>query len=71
MRNFLLPTLWSILWVASLLLAQPAWTQTTAILGEPAASVSRGSSDPNIVTQGTIELDPPGLAVALADIYAG
>jgi len=25
----------------------------------------------HIVTQGTIELDPPGLAVALADIYAG
>jgi Uma2 family endonuclease len=25
----------------------------------------------HVVTQGTIELDPPGLAVALADIYAG
>jgi Uma2 family endonuclease len=25
----------------------------------------------HIVTQGTIELNPPGLAVALADIYAG
>jgi Putative porin len=48
MRNFLLPTLWSILWVAGLLVAQPAWTQTTAILGEPAASVSRGSSDPDL-----------------------
>jgi hypothetical protein len=24
----------------------------------------------HIVTQGAIELDPPGLAVALADIYA-
>jgi Uma2 family endonuclease len=25
----------------------------------------------HVVTQGTIQLDPPGLAVALADIYAG
>ena len=25
----------------------------------------------HVVTQGTIELDPPGLAVSLADIYAG
>jgi Uma2 family endonuclease len=35
---------------------------------------ARGSEDmilTHIVTQGTIELDPPGLAVALADIYAG
>jgi Uma2 family endonuclease len=34
---------------------------------------ARGSGDmilTHIVTQGTIELDPPGLAVALADIYA-
>jgi hypothetical protein len=23
-----------------------------------------------VVTQGTVELDPPGLAVALADFYA-
>jgi Uma2 family endonuclease len=35
---------------------------------------ARGSGDmilTHIVTQGTIELDPPGLSVALADIYAG
>jgi Uma2 family endonuclease len=35
---------------------------------------ARGSGDmilTHIVTQGTIELDPPGLAVVLADIYAG
>ena len=35
---------------------------------------ARGSGDiilTHIVTQGTIDLDPPGLAVALADIYAG
>jgi Uma2 family endonuclease len=35
---------------------------------------ARGSGDTvltRIVTRGTIELDPPGLAVALADIYAG
>jgi Uma2 family endonuclease len=35
---------------------------------------ARGGEDTiltHIVTQGTIELDPPGLAVALADIYAG
>jgi Uma2 family endonuclease len=34
---------------------------------------ARGSGDTiltHIVTQGTIELDPPGLAAALADIYA-
>jgi Uma2 family endonuclease len=34
---------------------------------------ARGSADmvlTHIVTHGTIELDPPGLAVALADIYA-
>ena len=34
---------------------------------------ARGEGDTilsRIVTQGTIELDPPGLAVALADIYA-
>jgi Uma2 family endonuclease len=34
---------------------------------------ARGSGDmilTHIVTQGTIELDPPGLAVALANIYA-
>ena len=35
---------------------------------------ARGSGDmilTHIVTQGAIELDPPGLAVALADVYAG
>ena len=35
---------------------------------------ARGSGDmvlTHIVTQGTIELDPPGLSVALADVYAG
>jgi Uma2 family endonuclease len=35
---------------------------------------ARGTGDmilTHIVTQGAIELDPPGLAVALADIYAG
>jgi Uma2 family endonuclease len=35
---------------------------------------ARGSGDTiltRVVTQGTIELDPPGLAVALADVYAG
>jgi Uma2 family endonuclease len=35
---------------------------------------ARGSGDTiltHVVTQGTIELDPPGLTVALTDIYAG
>jgi Uma2 family endonuclease len=35
---------------------------------------ARGSGDmilTHIVTQGSIELDPPGLTVALADVYAG
>jgi Uma2 family endonuclease len=35
---------------------------------------ARGSGDTiltRVVTQGPIQLDPPGLAVALADIYAG
>jgi Uma2 family endonuclease len=35
---------------------------------------ARGSGDTiltRVVTQGSIELDPPGLAVALANIYAG
>jgi Uma2 family endonuclease len=35
---------------------------------------ARGSGETiltRVVTQGTIELDPPGLAVALADLYAG
>jgi len=35
---------------------------------------ARGSGDTiltHVVTQGTIDLDPPGLAVPLADIYAG
>ena len=35
---------------------------------------ARGGEDTiltHIVTQGTIELNPPGLAVALANIYAG
>jgi hypothetical protein len=34
---------------------------------------ARGSGDTiltHVVTRGTIELDPPGLAVSLADIYA-
>src|ERR1700756_915734 len=49
MRNFLLQIRWSILWVASLLVAQPAWTQTSASLGgETADRVSRGSSDPDL-----------------------
>jgi Uma2 family endonuclease len=35
---------------------------------------ARGSGDTiltHVVTQGAIELEPPGLAVALANIYAG
>lgn len=35
---------------------------------------ARGSGETiltRVVTQGAIELDPPGLAIAIADIYAG
>ena len=35
---------------------------------------ARGDGDTiltRIVTQGAIQLDPPGVAVALADVYAG